>query len=142
MCIVCVLRCFFFLMIRRPPRSTRTDTLFPYTTLFRSVGGQVGGRRIFQPVGIIGLAVGPAPHAEIALRLRLDLVDRGDEDIIAMFERTGQRRGRIGAQLRLDGVARIKRADFFADIGEQCRDRKSTRLNSSHSVAYWMPSSA
>src|SRR3546814_11005222 len=28
---------FFFLMIRRPPRSTRTDTLFPYTTLFRSL---------------------------------------------------------------------------------------------------------
>src|SRR3546814_5608020 len=28
--------CVFFLMIRRPPRSTRTDTLFPYTTLFRS----------------------------------------------------------------------------------------------------------
>src|SRR3546814_3934845 len=27
---------FFFLIIRRPPRSTRTDTLFPYTTLFRS----------------------------------------------------------------------------------------------------------
>src|SRR3546814_12874465 len=27
---------FFFIMIRRPPRSTRTDTLFPYTTLFRS----------------------------------------------------------------------------------------------------------
>src|SRR3546814_19356146 len=33
----------FFLMIRRPPRSTRTDTLFPYTTLFRSqVGVQLG----------------------------------------------------------------------------------------------------
>src|SRR3546814_14258810 len=32
MCFVIV----FFLMIRRPPRSTRTDTLFPYTTLFRS----------------------------------------------------------------------------------------------------------
>src|SRR3546814_15769005 len=29
--------CFVFLMIRRPPRSTRTDTLFPYTTLFRSL---------------------------------------------------------------------------------------------------------
>src|SRR3546814_7706822 len=29
---------FFFLMIRRPPRSTRTDTLFPCTTLFRSAG--------------------------------------------------------------------------------------------------------
>src|SRR3546814_11999688 len=28
---------FFFLMVRRPPRSTRTDTLFPYTTLFRSL---------------------------------------------------------------------------------------------------------
>src|SRR3546814_20073461 len=33
--LVCVFQ-FFFLMIRRPPRSTRTDTLFPYTTLFRS----------------------------------------------------------------------------------------------------------
>src|SRR3546814_10000044 len=32
---------FFFLMIRRPPRSTRTDTLFPYTTLFRSITGLV-----------------------------------------------------------------------------------------------------
>src|SRR3546814_1048247 len=31
---------FFFLMIRRPPRSTRTDTLFPYTTLFRSTDPQ------------------------------------------------------------------------------------------------------
>src|SRR3546814_7446357 len=31
---------FFFLMIRRPPRSTRTDTLFPYTTLFRSLAGK------------------------------------------------------------------------------------------------------
>src|SRR3546814_20398076 len=30
---------FFFLMIRRPPRSTRTDTLLPYTTLFRSPHG-------------------------------------------------------------------------------------------------------
>src|SRR3546814_5902924 len=29
-------------MIRRPPRSTRTDTLFPYTTLFRSAGDQAG----------------------------------------------------------------------------------------------------
>src|SRR3546814_13744610 len=43
MCISCIkimmiIGClsFFFLMIRRPPRSTRTDTLFPYTTLFRS----------------------------------------------------------------------------------------------------------
>src|SRR3546814_12306568 len=35
-CVVCATCVFFFLMIRRPPRSTRTDTLFPYTTLFRS----------------------------------------------------------------------------------------------------------
>src|SRR3546814_7297223 len=45
---------FFFLMIRRPPRSTRTDTLFPYTTLFRSMG-QVGaamgiGQEGFRPL--------------------------------------------------------------------------------------------
>src|SRR3546814_5603105 len=32
-------------MIRRPPRSTRTDTLFPYTTLFRSGYGRRGGQR-------------------------------------------------------------------------------------------------
>src|SRR3546814_2210958 len=34
---------FFFLMRRPPPRSTRTDTLFPYTTLFRSQGEGLGG---------------------------------------------------------------------------------------------------
>src|SRR3546814_8396969 len=50
-CWCCVVGCmcfFFFLMIRRPPRSTRTDTLFPYTTLFRShrAGrGEADGRR-------------------------------------------------------------------------------------------------
>src|SRR3546814_7119589 len=36
---LCVI--FFLLMIRRPPRSTRTDTLFPYTTLFRSEPAQL-----------------------------------------------------------------------------------------------------
>src|SRR3546814_15693111 len=35
-CVIRNLYIIFFLMIRRPPRSTRTDTLFPYTTLFRS----------------------------------------------------------------------------------------------------------
>src|SRR3546814_11315527 len=38
----------FFLMIRRPPRSTRTDTLFPYTTLFRS--GRRAGMDMERPV--------------------------------------------------------------------------------------------
>src|SRR3546814_13829604 len=37
---------FCFLMIRRPPRSTRTDTLFPYTTLFRSPKSDRGRRRL------------------------------------------------------------------------------------------------
>src|SRR3546814_2251390 len=38
-CIIYIISClvFFFLMIRRPPRSTRTDTPFPYATLFRSL---------------------------------------------------------------------------------------------------------
>src|SRR3546814_13639333 len=45
--IVCV---FFFLMIRRPPRSTRTDTLFPYTTLFRSENPSVAA--LFEAVSI------------------------------------------------------------------------------------------
>src|SRR3546814_14316382 len=52
--IICSLRYFlsgfvFFLMIRRPPRSTRTDTLFPYTPLFRSLGprgGHCGERHV------------------------------------------------------------------------------------------------
>src|SRR3546814_17384727 len=41
----------FFLMIRRPPRSTRTDTLFPYTTLFRSTGLRHSGDPRFLHVG-------------------------------------------------------------------------------------------
>src|SRR3546814_12627157 len=40
--VLCVAHVFFFLMIRRPPRSTRTDTLFPYTTLFRSAAAARG----------------------------------------------------------------------------------------------------
>src|SRR3546814_15374892 len=54
-CLECFFLClFFFLMMRRPPRSTRTDTLFPSTTLFRSrwpalrrpPGGQRGPFRV------------------------------------------------------------------------------------------------
>src|SRR3546814_8202767 len=41
--------CIFFLMIRRPPTSTRTDTLFPYTTLFRSPGGRRGAPGVRPP---------------------------------------------------------------------------------------------
>src|SRR3546814_20957997 len=42
--------CIFFLMIRRPPRSTRTDTLFPYTTRCRSGRGGPQGRNIDNPM--------------------------------------------------------------------------------------------
>src|SRR3546814_17965113 len=49
-------------MIRRPPRSTRTDTLFPYTTLFRSRKGRPMGEkaeiRLFRAAAIITSAAG------------------------------------------------------------------------------------
>src|SRR3546814_10332064 len=50
----------FFLMIRRPPRSTRTDTLFPYTTLFRACirGGARG--RFFNTVDLVNRLEGEA----------------------------------------------------------------------------------
>src|SRR3546814_5042474 len=63
---------FFFLMIRRPPRSTRTDTLFPYTTLFRSVDGSTRVCELvrfhLEDVTLKGAWTGPAalqlcPHA-------------------------------------------------------------------------------
>src|SRR3546814_14003167 len=49
---------FFFLMRRRPPRSTRTDTLFPYTTLFRS--------RAAAPAGAVAV---PAHRADLGFYL-------------------------------------------------------------------------
>src|SRR3546814_18095459 len=42
----------FFLMIRRPPRSTRTDTLFPYPTLVRSGGFAFAGQRRQRVIGL------------------------------------------------------------------------------------------
>src|SRR3546814_18248434 len=71
---------FFFLMIRRPPRSTRTDTLFPYTTLFRSYvghGRRVSGRR--RSGGAATTANGPSA-AEIRTWARengFEVPDRG-----------------------------------------------------------------
>src|SRR3546814_16289909 len=57
---------FFFLMIRRPPRSTRTDTLFPYTTLFRShiaVIEEADGPPLEDRLGEdVGGHVGPPPR--------------------------------------------------------------------------------
>src|SRR3546814_20893552 len=53
---------FFFLMIRRPPRSTRTDTLFPYTTLFRSL--------------IVGICLLAAPFVLPHIGMSADLLTR------------------------------------------------------------------
>src|SRR3546814_7360576 len=106
-------------MIRRPPRSTRTDPLFPYTTLFRShAGGEVGEirRRVAVSMQLLRPRKRGFEHAFIAhagaaaVFGELALVDG---------EREGARdpddhRGALLRELAQDG------------------DRKSTRLNSSH----------
>src|SRR3546814_20877337 len=72
-------------MIRRPPRSTRTDTLFPYTTLFRSAGdddGQCGGDK-----EIGGGAVDPRDAFEIEERIEM----RGEADHRLPRDRAEQR---------------------------------------------------
>src|SRR3546814_11434159 len=70
---VCIV---FFLMIRRPPRSTRTDTLFPYTTLFRSrelerrLIADVRALRGRDPVGALYLLV-PSRFLGVHLRRQM-----------------------------------------------------------------------
>src|SRR3546814_4178460 len=114
-------------MIRRPPRSTRTDTLVPYTTLCRSQGirldratlGNWAGRACFhlQPI---------ADH----MATRLAAADR-----IFMDETT--------APVLDPGRRRTKKGFFWAIASDdRGQDRKSTRLNSSHYCASRMPSSA
>src|SRR3546814_6244005 len=75
---------FFFLMIRRPPRSTRTDTLFPYTTLFRSAGRPESSRRnIITHRGGFGLDLVDAIFDEVADRHEPDhppVVDHRSEE--------------------------------------------------------------
>src|SRR3546814_16187315 len=96
---------FFFLMIRRPPRSTRTDTLFPYTTLFRS------------PADAIDKAAIGNAHDPLAV---------GDLDPLFV---------RIPADPAAPEHARRRRAlaGEHLDPGDLIElDRKSTRLNSSH----------
>src|SRR3546814_12225870 len=64
---------FVFVMIRRPPRSTRTDTLFPYTTLFRSDDDRVfalrrgGGRDILRDGGRGKRRAGKRGEGEFAI---------------------------------------------------------------------------
>src|SRR3546814_8079339 len=88
-------------MIRRPPRSTRTDTLFPYTTLFRSHAAEAGIEHRF----VRQLAVGDQPQAAAGLQRRRG---RGDE-----------RAAEVGARVRseehtseLQSLMRISYAVF------------------------------
>src|SRR3546814_3965783 len=64
-------------MLRRPPRSTRTDTLFPYTTLFRS--GQRAHRELAHPLPV-GASQEPGRRCQIGWtdEQRVDPVDAGD----------------------------------------------------------------
>src|SRR3546814_17135287 len=70
---------FFFVMIRRPPRSTRTDTLFPYTTLFRARRLQCIERH---GPGVGVLALRDHVHA-VALAPGLQLRDGGGAEGVA-----------------------------------------------------------
>src|SRR3546814_13604948 len=83
MCMYC---CFFFLMIRRPPRSTRTDTLFPYTTLFRSTitrwnkrGRHISLARWGSEEGHLGVV---RPQAPFSCLVTVKQVDRSRVDAV------------------------------------------------------------
>src|SRR3546814_2515819 len=100
-------------MIRRPPRSTRTDTLFPYTTLFRSAGAIERDER--DDVAEIGRLHRRkrAPHP---FGFELEHPDR-----LAALEQ------------RIDFlVIPRERVEIDVDPAQREQDRKSTRLNSSH----------
>src|SRR3546814_11601048 len=105
-------------MIRRPPRSTRTDTLFPYTTLFRSDGVTGAGEfRSLADLGIASIALTSDDQAYVA----------GDGEVIVHGE---------ASFTRTDGTtAAVGDVSFItprAANDAERPDRKSTRLNSSH----------
>src|SRR3546814_3647375 len=142
----------FFLMIRRPPRSKRTDTLFPYTTLFRSIGEVAvethrGKRAAGDRVEPANPRRAPGDGDENLIGIDPRLARKGerlDDDIVE-----GERLG-IGAIV--DGRHRERavepRVRAHAVAAHRGRERagtqrsESTRLNSSHSCASRMPSSA
>src|SRR3546814_18155218 len=71
-------------MIRRPPRSTRTDTLFPYTTLFRSLSSmrKVIARRLTESKQTV-------PHFYLTMDCNLDALLRLRAELNAGLEKTG-----------------------------------------------------
>src|SRR3546814_16836547 len=116
-------------MIRRPPRSTRTDTLFPYTTLFRSTdaGDQPRSDRGAPPPGDDGQAAGTGATG--------DLPEGAGRPLPAPAARR-QRTHAIDVALRHRELPRPRgrnREPAVLAPGRDGRaDRKSTRLNSSH----------
>src|SRR3546814_21194954 len=93
----------FFLMIRRPPRSTRTDTLFPYTTLFRSSRRRAHApRRRHGPI-VRSCALACAQLALPGERMTHDQVEIG----IARLPREGCEDSAIVGNER-GGIARAK----------------------------------
>src|SRR3546814_2176001 len=70
-------------MIRPPPRSTRTDTLFPYTTLFRALadGGQIGNQRRADPA--VGAHLDLSAQFRVAPHEDLQFVERTDDIFLA-----------------------------------------------------------
>src|SRR3546814_6053889 len=102
---------FFFLMIRRPPRSTRTDTLFPYTTLFRSSPARRGWRR----------------RADREARPHQPRLEDGEGRQALRFRGARRRRRRQGPRrLRPRQGPRGSRSDFEGDRrGEEGDDPRS-----------------
>src|SRR3546814_1422269 len=117
-------------MIRRPPRATRTDTLFPYPTLCRSLFGVPS--KTFQTMVNEGQAAILSVRALAPLEGGVPIAVDGV--VIGAV-------GASGAAASDDAAAAQAGVDALVALcGE--RDRKSTRLNSSHSCATRMPSSA
>src|SRR3546814_8990806 len=114
-------------MIQRPPRSTRTDTLFPYTTLFRSPQLE---RRAISGGGDEPLAVDEADHDQPGARddehLRAHRQAAADDE--AQLGPFGEEVGQFAAAEAQNVVFRVEPADH----AREAEDRKSTRLSSSH----------
>src|SRR3546814_2561316 len=117
----------FFLMIRRPPRSTRTDTLFPYTTLFRSVQTWKKVIRVISHE----LNNSLAPIASLA-HSGAELLRRGQHERLPTALATIEERARHLEGFIRDYARFAKLPSPRLQPVEWRQDRKSTRLNSSH----------
>src|SRR3546814_9397496 len=128
-------------MLRRPPRSTRTYTPFPYTRLFRSARGRRLDRRagrnrdVHARVPRAGLAVVHAPAAEAAADAALHRPDerRGEIGTVVVAGARGAYLRLLAADALGDRRRRVHGLRRHAvDALQRPVDRKSTRLNSSH----------